>query len=220
MNVLLQDSAYTPSQNEPCFLFARRRSTLSDTVFYPELRKTFYLNVSGKIGGIDANILIDTGSAITVINQDLLDKVRENSNSSLKTTGGQYQTAQTASGEIVHVLGDVNLKLSLGNATYTVKTCVLPKLHYMAILGKDFLERFDCVIDFNSGYLKIARDNLVLFNTSNMHEIDTSNHNATFETKDIVPDSLPFADIEPEIHDDSGYSVHAADTYIISPNSE
>jgi hypothetical protein len=81
MNVLLQDSAYTPNLSEPCFLFARKRSTLSDTVFHPDLRKTFYLTVSGKIGGIDANILIDTGSAITVINQDLWDKVRENSNS-------------------------------------------------------------------------------------------------------------------------------------------
>ena len=82
----------------PVFFFARKRSTLSDTVFHPDLRKTFYLTVSGKIGGIDANILIDTGSAITVINQDLWDKVRENSNSFLRTTEGQYQTAQTASG--------------------------------------------------------------------------------------------------------------------------
>jgi hypothetical protein len=53
-----------------------------------------------------------------------------------------------------------------------------------------------------------------------MHEIDTSNHDATFETKEIVWDSLPFADIELEIHEDSGYSVHAADTYIIPPNTE
>ena len=61
---------------------------------------------------------------------------------------------------------------------------------------------------------------MVLFNTSNTHEIDTSNHDTTFETEKIVQDSLPFADIEPEIHEDSGYSIHAADTYIIPPHSE
>ena len=185
-----------------------------------ELRKTFYLTVSGKVQGIETDILVDTRSAITVINQNLWDKIRQYSNASLGTVLGPFTTAQTTSVDIVKVLGEVDLSFVLGHTSYLLKTAVVPKLNYTAILGKDFLERFDCVIDFNAGYLKIPRDNLIFFNNAPNQSSYKHEDNYDNDYDESMGDELPFANAKPECQQTGGVSVHAADTFIIPTNSE
>ena len=100
---------------------------------------------------------------------------------------------------------------NLGNSTYTFKTHVVPKLNYAAIIGKDFLQHNDCVIDFKSGYLKISRDNIVPFLTS-------TSENSTDDSACDFHDELPFFNSVPE--NNCAIFIHAADTIEIPANSE
>ena len=103
------------------------------------------------------------------------------------------------------------MNFNIGNSTYTFKTHVVPKLNYAAIIGKDFLQQNDCVIDFKSGYLKISRDNIVPFHGFT-HD---SNADTTIHDFD---DELPFFNTVPEA--DREILIHAADTFEIPANSE
>ena len=84
-------------------------------------------------------------------------------------------------------------------------------LNYAAIIGKDFLQQNDCVIDFKSGYLNISRDNIAPFHAfTNDSNADTTIHD--FE------DELPFFNTVPEA--DREILIYAADTFEIPANSE
>ena len=106
-----------------------------------DLRKT-YLTVLAEIQGINTRILIDTGSAITAINQELWNKISTTSRVQIQKS--VFTDVRTASGEIVTVLGASDLNFNIGNSIYTFKTHVVPKLNYAAIIGKDFLQQNDC----------------------------------------------------------------------------
>ena len=122
-----------------------------------------------------------------------------------------FTDVRTASGEVVTVLGASDMNFNIGNSIYTFKTHVVPKLNYAAIIGKDFLQQNDCVIDFKSGYLKISRDNIVPFHAfTNDSNADTTIHD--FE------DELPFFNTVPEA--DRELLIHAADAFEIPANSK
>ena len=169
---------------EPYFQFARRKEPLSHKGLSTDLRKTFYLTIPSKIEGVATDALIDTVSVMTVISQDLWGKIQKRSNLILCKTSSAFRTAHTASGEIVQISGEVNLNYSIGNEQYVIKTRVVPKLSYAAILGQDFFETFDCIIDFKVGYLKIGRDHLVHFNSPK----SCSLQNDTNQCETEVPD--------------------------------
>ena len=132
--------------------------------------------------------------------------------SQLQTEKSTFCEVQTASGEVVSVLGASDIEFTIGNAAYTFKAHVVPKLQYAAIIGKDVLPYHDCVIDFKSGYLKISRDNIVPFLTS------TSDNFISADSQHDFDDELPFFNTIPE--HDSDIRIHAADTYEIPANSE
>ncbi len=163
----VHDDGLTDLQDQFLFRFARYKPNTSHAncpVSSSDLRKTYYLTVSGEVQGVNSRILIDTGSAITAINQELWDTIK--TISSTKIQQSLFTDVRTASGEIVTVWGASDMNFNLGNSKHTFKTHVVPKLNYAAIIGKDFLQQNDCVIDFKSGYLKISRDNIVPFLTS------------------------------------------------------
>ena len=102
---------------------------------------------------------------------------------------------------------------------YVIKTCVVPKLSYAAILGQDFFETFDCIIDFKVGYLKIGRDHLVHFNSPK----SCSLQNDTNQCKTEVPDpQFPFSqcELDSSSPQQQSFAIHAAETYILPLNSE
>ena len=94
-------SEYT---NEPPFRFARHRP---DTKCTPrkfsgmDLRKTYYLTSKGMVQGVKTEILIDTGSAITCINENLWNSI--STPTPLTIENSRFIEVQTASGENVAV---------------------------------------------------------------------------------------------------------------------
>ena len=82
--------------------------------------------------------MIDTGSVMTVISQDRWAIIQKRSNLILRNTSSSFQTAHTASGEIVQISGEADLNYSIGNEKYVIKTRIVPKLSCAAILGQDF----------------------------------------------------------------------------------
>ena len=97
-------------QDQVPYRFARYRSEAEspDTncaVSSSDLRKTYYLTVLAEVQGINTRILIDTGSAITAINQELWNKI--STTSRVQKQNSVFTDVRTASGEIVTVLGQV-----------------------------------------------------------------------------------------------------------------
>ena len=171
----VHDDGLIDLQDQFLLRFARYKPNTSHANC--DLRKMYYLTVSEEVQGINLCILIDTGSAITAINQELWDKIKTISSSKIQQS--LFTDVQTASGETVTVLGASDMNFNLGNSKYTFKTHVVPKLNYAAIIGKDFLQQNDCVIDFKSGYLKISHDNIVPFLASTS-ENSTDNSTCDF----------------------------------------
>ena len=204
-------SEYT---SEPPFRFARYRPDTKCKAHKfsgIDLRKTYYLTIKGMVQGVETKIFIDTGSAITCINENLWNTI--STTTPLTIENSRFIEVQTASGENVAVLGASDINFTVGNFVYTFKTHVVPKLHYAAIIGKDFLQHNDCVIDFKSGYLKVSRDNIVPFlsnyDKANAHESLSSAFN----------NAMPFPPESTQMPPISSICVHAAETCEIPANS-
>ena len=194
------------------YRFARYKPGSPDTncvVSSSDLHKTYYLTISAEVQGINIRVLIDTGSDITAINQELWNKISTTSREQIQKS--VFTDNRTASGEVVTVLGASDMNFNIGNSVYTFKTLVVLKLNYAAIICKDFLQQNDCVIDFKSGYLKISCENIVPFHAF------TNNSNADTTIHDFE-DELPFFNTMPQA--DCKILIHAADTFEIPANSE
>lgn len=63
-----------------------------------------------EIGGLDTNMLIDTGSAVTFISKENYDELKCDKSKLIKVTS----TLATADGEPLTVLGETKLSITLG----------------------------------------------------------------------------------------------------------
>ena len=102
----------------------------------------------------------------------------------------------------------------LGNSIYTLPTYIVPELNNSVILGHDFFEKYNCIIDFKSGSLKIGKDNLVPFNK--MTTVPSQHEKQILVPKEKF--ELPFSDenfqsLEPIF-------LHSTDTFVIQPHTE
>ena len=121
--------------------------------------------VDGFVNEVPIKLLIDTGAAITTINSEFWKELSHTSASN-DISHGKYAAVQTANGEIVKIEGTRNLLFHLGNCAFTFQTYLVPQLNYAVILGRDFLEKYNCVIDFKANCLKIGQNNVINFSTT------------------------------------------------------
>ncbi len=75
------------------------------------------MTILGAVQRIEVRILIETRSAVTAINHTLWHKI--SAISQLQMEKSTFREVQTASGEVVSVLGASDIEFTIGNVAYT-----------------------------------------------------------------------------------------------------
>ncbi|KRY17737.1 Retrovirus-related Pol polyprotein from transposon 17.6 [Trichinella patagoniensis] len=106
--------------------------------------------VVGKIDGCPTNILIDTGSAVTLVQSGIPTEPWRNGN--LLAADGTHLT----------VSGKRWAKLEIGNQAFTHPVVIVENLVQQALLGRDFLRRFACRLNIADAVLQINGESVRL----------------------------------------------------------
>ncbi len=97
--------------------------------------------------------LVDSGASHSVIAIETLRKIRRNAVISPLPS----QTAQTADGSSIPILGKIQLHITLGKMTVPIQLLVVPHLSQDLIIGRDFLRLHKAQIDFSKNRLVLHR---------------------------------------------------------------
>ncbi|GBM34201.1 hypothetical protein AVEN_262366-1, partial [Araneus ventricosus] len=142
------------------------------------------LYLEGSICGIPCLMLVDTGANVTLVRTDLTQKLKENfiytaPNISLKT----------ATGEKAEIHGKLEAAIECGSRKFQHKI-YLADITDPCILGLDFLQKFNFMMDLEKNEIRTGGEEIPLFSASaedsndsdvgrcNMtqHRINTGNH--------------------------------------------
>ena len=126
------------------------------------------LFVTGILGNVEIPILLDTGSAVTVIDEELWQLVKKKDERLEKVPFAIRSVTQ----HNIEILGQKDINLTLptrkrnGRKSFKISVLVAKGLLHRAILGLNFLKRFDAFID-------VSQDRLTLYNqgTKSVHEL-------------------------------------------------
>ena len=102
--------------------------------------------IMGEVGNISVEIMFDSGSAVSLLRKRDMDQMK--SLQHLKTDP-QIRLI-TASGEPLPIVGHVQATVKLGNFKAAHEFVVADCLIYPVILGIDFLQQNELVLDFTS----------------------------------------------------------------------
>ncbi len=119
------------------------------------------VNIYGTVLEHNTKLLVDTGAAISVINDrfysDVLRRhfvLKENK---------KIENIRTANGRVVPVSGRVTFPIRIGSSEYTIDAHVVPDLSYKVVLGRDFLAESRAIIDVYGKTVTFANTNQVPF---------------------------------------------------------
>lgn len=112
----------------------------------------------GLVEGRKTNMLLDTGSAVTIICAEVWNELKCVANTcELQEVS---QSVVTADGSSLELLGQVTLSVEIGGLVRLHPILVAKNLTQECILGADFLVAHGCVIDYSTKTL-LAGDKLV-----------------------------------------------------------
>ena len=99
-------------------------------------------------GNVTRPVLVDTGATISMVSRALLCEINPKMLGQIRP--GKLMSAKLVNGSKVDIVGEITLCITLRNENITFTFQVLPNMGYWAILGVDFLEKFDCLVDYDS----------------------------------------------------------------------
>ena len=108
--------------------------------------------IQGEVAGRLTRMLIDTGSGVTLIREDVWRDV-------LKGVGYGYHLKDlnhpvvTVNGQQLNLLGQVELPLHIGSIYTNFPVLVASQLTQECLIGADFLSKFNCQLDLGAGVL-------------------------------------------------------------------
>ena len=104
------------------------------------------LTVKGSIGGHEINMVVETGSGVTLIREDVWIIHAK----TLVTLQPVLRSVVTASGDKLKLLGENNVKVTIGGVSGYHLVLVAQQLTQECLLGTDFLSQYGCVVDLSS----------------------------------------------------------------------
>lgn len=134
--------------------------TPASTHSVPAVNPKQSLFISGELAGLEINILVDTGAAVSLVSETVFRKVN------IKITEGRDNIVG-ACGEPMFVLGQASCVLKLGRQTINHNFYIVRDLHYECLLGVDFLKKNQCDILLSEGTIKINGEQVSLNNKNN-----------------------------------------------------
>ncbi|KAL5475516.1 hypothetical protein EMCRGX_G025342 [Ephydatia muelleri] len=112
--------------------------------------------ITGQLGQGTASLIVDTGAGITLLRRDVW---KGDLNGKLLPWYGCKLVG--ANGGTLNVVGMVRaMQLGLGGKMFAVDTVIVESLTSEGILGLDFLEKYECIIDAANGVLTLGDSGL------------------------------------------------------------
>ena len=108
-------------------------------------------------GRVIKPVLIDTGASVSMVSSKMLDSIHKNLHA--KVQRSKLETAKMVDGSNIQILGNINLNLFLMNRKVKFNFQVIEAMEYWAILGIDFLQKYNCLVDY-------AQDSLIIPNSA------------------------------------------------------
>ncbi|GFX23991.1 retrovirus-related Pol polyprotein from transposon 412 [Trichonephila clavipes] len=140
----------------------------------------------GHVNELPCNMIIDTGANVSIIRNDLAQKLKEK----LIWTPPRV-VLQTVTGEKIDIHGKLKVKIQFGDTTYQHAVYVAD-IADPFILGLDFLKEHGFTLDFNKKELRSIHEEVTIFKiehrTESIRQV-TANENITIppRTEIIVP---------------------------------
>ena len=110
----------------------------------------------GKVANYQTEIVIDSGSGITVMSLELCNLINKYAKQPLEISHKSV-SARTAKGENVDVIGTTSAELVLNDGIWYVDCYVVRNFKFSFLLGSDFLIRTCKNLDLGSKQVKIGQ---------------------------------------------------------------
>ena len=118
------------------------RFTSSNRDFVALCKSSESLHLVARIEGILCNTMLDSGSTISLLSENVFKKM------SLRNSVPAKQSLITASGNLMDVIAETELEISIGDLQSSQKFIVVSSLITDCILGVDFLARHKVQLNF------------------------------------------------------------------------
>ena len=109
--------------------------------------------VPGRVGGHPVDMLVDTGSAVTLVHCRVLEKAKIDFK-----LGMVSEPVVSANGQPLDIKGKCELEIFLGGVSVVHPVLVAADVTQDCLLGIDFLGKHNCTIDLNGKSIKIGKE--------------------------------------------------------------
>ena len=96
------------------------------------------LTIVGKLDNVQTHFLIDTGAAVSAVNEEFLEKL---SKDRFSVCHDGFQNLTSVDGNRLSVQGKVKLPMTIQDQSFLFDFHVIRNIAYEAILGRDFLKQ-------------------------------------------------------------------------------
>ena len=134
---------------------------------------TFTAYVRGIVEGSDMHIMLDTGSSISFISENIRMSLPSLNRRPLKK---DFVLSKSVTGQHLDTLGTVNIALRLGSLNLQHEVQVIRNVSQTIILGWDFLQQHFAVLDLGRGLCHLHNQDLPLLSTTEMTPDSCSAH--------------------------------------------
>ena len=114
----------------------------------------------GAVNGVQTSLLLDTGTAVTLLRDDIWVRVTTKTPQELKPWSALQLVSADGSPLTIH--GSARVKLELEGEEFMVNTMVVSPLTSEAILGLDFLQEQQALIDLASKRLSLRSKGCII----------------------------------------------------------
>ena len=115
--------------------------------------RTGDLTIVGDLEGQPVEILVDTGACVSAIDEQLVKRIY--GSQAARITDGFIPSVKTVNGKEVPVLGMIDVPVKLNGIVYQSQFHVIQNLAHEVILGCDFLQEHEAVIDLKHSTLTL-----------------------------------------------------------------
>ncbi|GFX65296.1 hypothetical protein TNCV_4821861 [Trichonephila clavipes] len=157
--------------------------------------------IMGHVNELPCNMIIDTGANVSIIRNDLAQKLKEK----LLWTPPRV-VLQTVTGEKIDIHGKLKVKIKFGDTTYQHAVYVAD-IADPFILGLDFLKEHGFTLDFNKNELRSIHEEVTIFKIEHRSESIRQSSNVCLQSSSLLlsnspqqltPDLLENAELSPE----------------------
>ncbi|GFW19896.1 hypothetical protein TNCV_3561991 [Trichonephila clavipes] len=157
--------------------------------------------IMGHVNELPCNMIIDTGANVSIIRNDLAQKLKEK----LIWTPPRV-VLQTVTGEKIDIHGKLKVKIKFGDTTYQHAVYVAD-IADPFILGLDFLKEHGFTLDFNKNELRSIHEEVTIFKIEHRTESIRQSSNVCLQKfelalsnspQQLTPDLLENAELSPE----------------------